>query len=47
MDVMDMIEITETSTVGEYDDVPVTPIVILSIDRMVTEKAVPDSALFD
>ena len=47
MDVMDMIEITETSTVGEYDDVPVTPIVILSIDRMVTEKAVPDSVLFD
>ena len=47
MDVMDMIEITETSTVGEYDDVPVTPIVILSIDRMVTETAVPDSVLFD
>jgi peptidyl-prolyl cis-trans isomerase A (cyclophilin A) len=47
MDVMDMIEITETRTVGEYDDVPVTPIVILSIDRMVTEKAVPDSVLLD
>jgi peptidyl-prolyl cis-trans isomerase A (cyclophilin A) len=47
MDVVDVIEVTETSTVGEYDDVPVTPIVILSIDRMVAEKAVPDTVWFD
>jgi len=39
IDVMDMIEVIETITVGEYDDVPVTPITILSIDRMAAEKA--------
>ena len=38
MDVMDMIEVIETITVGEYDDVPVTPITILSIDRMAAAK---------
>ena len=47
MDVVDLIEITETSTIGEFDDVPVTPIVILSIDRMVAEQAVPDSMRLD
>ncbi len=39
MDVVDLIEVIETDTVGEYDDVPVTPIIILSIDRVVSEKA--------
>ena len=39
MDVVDMIEVTETNTVDEYDDVPVTPIVIFSIDRIVAKKA--------
>lgn len=42
MDVVDLIEVIETDTVGEYDDVPVTPIIILSIGRVVSEKAVPD-----
>lgn len=47
MDVVDMIEVTETSTVDEYDDVPVTPIVILSIDRMVAKKEMPDGGPLD
>jgi hypothetical protein len=42
MDVMDMIEVIETITVGEYDDVPATPITILSIDRMAAEKALSE-----
>ena len=47
MDVVDMIEVTETSTVDVYDDVPVTPVVILSIDRIVTKKALPDNGSLD
>ena len=47
MDVVDMIEVTETNTVDEYDDVPATPIVIFSIDRIVAKKAMPDSVSLD
>lgn len=34
MDVVDLIELSETSSVGPYDDVPITPILILSIERI-------------
>jgi cyclophilin family peptidyl-prolyl cis-trans isomerase len=47
MDVVDMIEVTETSIVDAYDDVPVIPVVILSIDRIVAKKAMPDSVSLD
>jgi peptidyl-prolyl cis-trans isomerase A (cyclophilin A) len=42
MDVVDLIEVTETNTLGQYDDVPVTPIIILSVDRVVAEKVVTE-----
>jgi peptidyl-prolyl cis-trans isomerase A (cyclophilin A) len=47
MDVVDLIEVTETNTVDSYDDVPVTPIIILSVDRIVVEKTVVEKALSD
>ena len=37
MDIVDLIEVTDTQTVGEFDDVPVAPIVIFSIDRVDAE----------
>ena len=42
MDVVDLIELTETNTVGEYDDVPVTPIIIRSVQRILDEKRVDE-----
>ena len=33
MEVVDKIELSETRTVGPYNDVPVTPVVILGVDR--------------
>ncbi len=42
MDVVDLIELTETHTVGEYDDVPVTPIIIRSVQRILDEKRVDE-----
>lgn len=37
MDVVDTIEVVETNTLGEYDDVPLTPVIILSIERIASE----------
>ena len=38
MGVVDQIEFTETKSVGEHDDVPVTPIVIHSIGRVAAQN---------
>lgn len=34
MDVVDLIEVAETQSIASFDDVPVDPIVIVSIDRV-------------
>lgn len=34
MDVVDLIEVAETQSIASFDDVPVDPIVIMSIDRV-------------
>ena len=34
MDIVDAIEMSETGTMGQYGDVPVTPITIMSMDRL-------------
>ncbi len=34
MDVVDLIELRETQTVSGFDDVPVTPVIILSMERV-------------
>jgi cyclophilin family peptidyl-prolyl cis-trans isomerase len=34
MDVVDLIELTETRSVGMYDDVPVTPVVVVAVERL-------------
>jgi len=39
MDVVELIELSETGALGPYDDVPTTPVVILSVNRVGTESA--------
>ena len=34
MEVVELIELTDTHTIGPYSDVPQTPIVILSVERL-------------
>ncbi len=34
MDVVDLIELSDTGSVGGHDDVPITPILILSVERV-------------
>jgi cyclophilin family peptidyl-prolyl cis-trans isomerase len=46
MDIVDLIEEVETHTVGHYNDVPITPIVILSIKRVVVEETA-DALMLD
>ena len=41
MEIVDLIELTETRAVGEFDDVPTTPVVILSVRRL--DDALADS----
>ena len=42
MDIVDLIELADTQTVEDFDDVPVTPVVIVSIAR---ESAAPEEAI--
>lgn len=37
MDIVEQIELTDTRSVGPYDDVPVTPVIILSLDRVASD----------
>ena len=34
MDVVDLIELSDTQSIGPYSDVPKTPIVIMSVERV-------------
>lgn len=36
MEIVDLIELSETRSVGPYDDVPVNPVIILSVERIVS-----------
>ena len=38
MDVVDLIELSDTRSIGPYNDVPETPIVIMSVERVTSQS---------